>query len=151
MITIHKMRERHLKEVFEIERACFTSPWSYESLKKDLTQSKIAVYLVALRDRAVIGYAGMWNVVDEGHILNIAVRQDCRRMGVGTRMMSRLTASARRANMTGLTLEVRENNIAAREMYKKFGFKQEGVRKNYYSDTGEDAIIMWKYFQGVNR
>jgi ribosomal-protein-alanine N-acetyltransferase len=89
----------------------------------------------------------MWRVVNEGHITNIAVAAKERRRGVGTLLLLNLTAKAREMNMFGLTLEVRIGNEQAQRLYTKFGFKPEGLRKNYYSDTKEDAVIMWKYFK----
>jgi ribosomal-protein-alanine N-acetyltransferase len=94
---------------------------------------------------AVAGYAMMWHVVNEGHINNIAVSEAHRRMGVGSLLMDKLFEEARRLEMIGLTLEVRVGNRAAMGLYNKYGFKVEGLRKNYYTDTKEDAAIMWKY------
>ena len=146
-IKIKKMGMEHLDEVFEIEKNSFSSPWSKESLKKDLTENKHAVYLVALNDNKVVGYAGMWHIVNEGHITNVAVCENHRRMGIGGKIVAELINLAKGLEMAGITLEVRINNLAAQRMYTKFGFRPEGFRKNYYTDTGEDAVIMWKWFE----
>jgi ribosomal-protein-alanine N-acetyltransferase len=139
------MKEEHLDQIFEIEKTCFVTPWSYEALQKELRENDIAVYLVALKDDEVVGYAGMWHVVNEGHITNIAVKQDYRRMGIGSKIVGKFIDYAYKHNMMGLTLEVRISNTAAQRMYTKLGFKPEGFRKKYYDDTKEDAVIMWKY------
>ena len=92
-----------------------------------------------------MAYAGLWTIMDEGHITNIAVDPSYRRMGIGSRLMESVIEIAQRSKLRGLTLEVRVSNTEAISMYKRFGFKIEGLRKNYYSDTHEDAFIMWYY------
>ena len=89
----------------------------------------------------------MWHIVNEGHVTNIAVSPDYRRMGIGEKLLKALFDVAEEREMIGITLEVRISNTAAQKMYTKNGFKPEGFRKRYYSDTGEDAVIMWKYFE----
>ena len=142
-IQIVPMELCHLDAVFEIERHSFSSPWTKESLRKELTENARAVYLTALCGGAVIGYAGMWHIVNEGHITNIAVSEDYRCKGVGGALLSRLIEEARRLEMIGLTLEVSIANLPAQRLYARHGFKPEGIRKNYYQDTHEDAVIMW--------
>jgi len=145
VFTVKNMNEKHLEQVFEIEKTCFVTPWSYDSLLTELRENSLAVYLVALNGADVVGYAGMWHVVNEGHITNIAVKEEHRRKGIGTKILKRFIKIAAERGMMGLTLEVRISNIAAQRMYTKLGFKPEGFRKNYYDDTREDAVIMWKY------
>ena len=87
----------------------------------------------------------MWHVVNEGHIINVAVKEEKRRKGVGALLIKKLIEIALEKEMIGLTLEVRISNTAGQRLYHKFGFKAEGIRRKYYADTGEDAIIMWKY------
>ena len=145
MITIEPMRLSHLDAVHSIEERAFSIPWTKESIRQEIENPR-ALYFVALDGGQVIGYAGMWHVVNEGHINNIAVDEPYRRRGVGARLMDALCAAALEKEMIGLTLEVRVGNRAAMGLYHKYGFKVEGFRKNYYADTGEDAIIMWKYF-----
>ncbi|MCL2461989.1 MAG: ribosomal protein S18-alanine N-acetyltransferase [Defluviitaleaceae bacterium] len=151
MITTTRMEERHLAQVCEIEDECFAIAWSREALEHELRGNKLAVYFVACDDdeppgNEVLGYAGMWHVVNEGHITNVAVRERYRRMGVGDALVKALVAEAETRGMIGLTLEVSVANIRAQKLYIKHGFKPEGFRKDYYDDTHEDAIIMWKYF-----
>jgi len=139
------MEMKHLDAVFEIERHSFLSPWSRKSLENELTKNERAVYLTALDGAIVTGYAGMWHVVNEGHITNIAVEETRRGQGVGGLLLNRLIEIAAEREMMGLTLEVGVHNLPAQRLYYKFGFKAEGIRKNYYRDLHEDAIIMWKY------
>ena len=144
-IEIKQMEFRHLDEVFEIEKFSFATPWTRESIENEIKNNERAVYIVALDNGKVAGYAGLWHVVNEGHITNIAVDWEYRKRGVGAKMVSKFLEIAAEREMIGLTLEVRISNIAAQNLYAKFGFKPEGFRKEYYADTREDAIIMWKY------
>lgn len=146
MIAIVPMSECHLEQVLQVEEACFTTPWTRADFHRELHENTMAVYRVAIVDGNVVGYAGMWHVVNEGHITNVAVLHDYRRQGVGDKLMQSLIDIALEREMIGITLEVRMNNQAAQNLYVKYGFRPEGIRKNYYPDTKEDAIIMWKYF-----
>ena len=144
MIDLQFMSGGQIDEVTQIELDSFAVPWSRRDFEQELN-NKNAIYIIASEDNKVIGYAGMWHVVNEGHIVNIAVKTEKRRMGVGTMLMKKLIDIALEKEMIGLTLEVRMSNAAGQRLYNKFGFKVEGIRRRYYSDTGEDAIIMWKY------
>ncbi len=145
MIEIVPFKREHLDDVYDIELGSFSVPWSKEDLAKDAFENKLSVYFVALYDKKVCGYAGMWHVVTEGHITNIAVKKELRGLGIGDRLMKALEEVGRERQMLGLTLEVRVSNGPAQRLYAKNGYKVEGVRKNYYADTKEDALIMWKY------
>ena len=145
MIRITDMTLAHLDAVYEVETRSFSIPWSKNELRKEIAENRHAIYKVALQDFTVVGYAGLWHVVNEGHITNIAVDIPYRRMGVGSLLIEELIATAQAREMIGLTLEVRIGNAAAQKLYTKHGFKPEGIRKRYYADTGEDAVIMWKY------
>ena len=167
MIYITDMTLDHLDAVYEIEVDSFSIPWSKNDIRKEIAENKHAIYKVALlkimgsgdespagcgaapHGFKIAGYAGMWHVVNEGHITNIAVDEKYRRMGVGSRLIEALMTEAREKEMIGLTLEVRIGNTAAQKLYTKYGFKPEGIRKRYYADTGEDAVIMWKYFNNI--
>lgn len=152
-MTIVNMTMAHLEEVYEIETHSFSVPWSKNEFRREITENKHAIYKVALTEYSkVAGYAGMWHIVNEGQITNIAVDKAYRRKGVGSLLLESLITTAGDKEMIGLTLEVRVSNIAAIEFYKKYGFMPEGIRKGYYAaDAGqpgrgrEDAIIMWKY------
>ena len=143
--VISLMEPRHLDEVLVIENASFSSPWTRESLSKDLTENERAVYIVATIDGAVVGYAGMWHIVNEGHITNVAVKEGQRRTGIGDILVDGLVAEAISRDIFAITLETRVSNAAAQKLYAKHGFKPEGFRKGYYADDREDAVIMWKY------
>ena len=146
IITIEPMTIAHLDAVYGIETRSFSIPWTKSSIRQDLTKNDKSHYYIAKVEGAVAGYAGMWHIVNEGHINNIAVDEPYRRFGVGSRLMDQLIETAHAFNMIGLTLEVRVGNCAAMGLYHKYGFKIEGIRKNYYADTKEDAVIMWKKF-----
>jgi len=145
MIEVVPFKEEYLDEIYEIELNSFSIPWSKQDLARDALENNLSLYFVALRDNKPIGYAGMWHVVTEGHITNIAVSTEYRKMGVGQMLMDEIERIAREKNMIGITLEVRMNNTAAQRLYMKNGYVVEGLRKNYYADTKEDALIMWKY------
>ncbi len=148
MINIVKMAENHISDVVDIENKCFKIPWTKSSFEKEIKNNKLAVYFVALDNEKnrVVGYGGMWHVINEGHITNIAVKEEYRKRGIATKIIEKLSEFAMEKEMIGLTLEVRAKNYAAIKLYKKLGFYMEGIRPEYYSDTKEDAIIMWKYF-----
>jgi len=146
MIDIQFMNAQHIEEILQIEFDSFTTPWTRNNFNSELSNNN-AIYIVALENNKVIGYAGMWHVINEGHILNVAVKAENRKQGIGTLLISELEKIALEKEMIGLTLEVRESNSAALQLYQKFGFKAEGIRKRYYSDPGEDAIIMWKFLK----
>lgn len=141
-ITIAPMELWDIDGVMEIEYASFAIPWSREAFEEELTNNKHAIYIVAKQDNKVIGYGGMWKVLEEGHITNIAVHPDFRRMRVGYAIVEALTQIAKNKGIGSMTLEVRENNIAAQGLYRKFGFEVVGRRKKYYADNNEDALIM---------
>ncbi len=138
------MNKSHIDGIMEIEADSFAIPWSRGSFESELS-NKLAIYTVAVENNKVIGYGGMWHVVNEGHITNIAVHKDYRRQGVGQAIIESLVKIAEEKEMIGLTLEVRKGNEAALALYKKNGFKLEGIRPEYYEDNKEDAYIMWKY------
>ncbi len=145
MITIDFMKETDIEEVFEIELESFSVPWDKKSFYDEMS-NKLAIYIVAREDGKIIGYAGMWHVVTEGHITNVAVCEEHRQKGVGSLLMEKFIEIGKQKEMIGLTLEVRIGNENAMRLYSKYGFKPEGIRKNYYADTKEDAVIMWLYF-----
>ena len=149
MLSITDMTLAHLDAVYAIETRAFAIPWSKNALRKEILENPHAVYKVALLDGAPAGYVGLWHVINEGHITNLAVSEAVRRQGVASRLLEALIALAHEREMLGLTLEVRVGNLPALELYAKYGFKPEGRRKNYYADTGEDALIMWKYFDNI--
>lgn len=147
MIEIMRMTEDDVHEIAELEKKCFTVPWSEKSFRDEMS-NKLAIYFVAKDRGTCIGYAGYWNVAGEGGITNVAVLPECRRNGIGSMLIAQMIKSAKELNLDLLTLEVRKSNIAAQGLYKKYGFDIIGERKRYYSDNGEDAWIMTKSFAG---
>jgi ribosomal-protein-alanine N-acetyltransferase len=142
-IKIIYMSEDHIDDILTVENSSFKIPWSRQSFLDELS-NKFAIYISAQASGRIIGYAGMWKVFDEGHITNVAVHPDLRGQGVGSLLVAKLLEISEAEEITALTLEVRRSNIAAQHLYAKFGFEASGVRKAYYADNGEDAIIMWK-------
>lgn len=143
-LEITTMTIDHINDVMTIEELCFTTPWSKAALIEEVKSNRLARYIVAVSSGKVIGYAGFWKIIDEGHITNIAVHPEFQGAGVGNCLMYNLLELARRENIKKLTLEVRAGNAKARNLYRKHGFTECGIRKGYYSDNKEDAIIMWK-------
>ena len=145
-VRIVPMTGDHVDEVAELERICFTTPWSRNMLAEEL-ENDCAAFLVALDDQGrVVGYAGLLVVLDEGYITNVAVRPECRRSGIAGKLLQVFLDFAQAHHLAFLTLEVRASNDKAISLYLKNGFVQEGRRKDYYKDPGEDAIIMTRRF-----
>lgn len=143
-LVIDPMRVRDLNDIMVIERLSFATPWTKAAFLSELLENDRAHYLVARADGKPVGYVGIWLVADEGHITNVAVHPDYRSRGVGRRLMEAITELARRKGARRLTLEVRKSNIRAQRLYESLGFKSVGVRRGYYRDNNEDAIIMWR-------
>lgn len=127
--------------IYEIEQETFTLPWSLEAITNEFT-NPVATYYVAKEDDKVIGYIGVWYVMDEGQITNVAVHKDYRRRGVAKALIERLILDATEGHRAVLLLEVRASNVAAQSLYELYGFNGMGTRKNYYVQPKEDAIIM---------
>ena len=147
MIDIMPMTVEDIDGVLEVEESCFAIAWTREDFVREMTQNKLAVYFVAKDGERIVVYAGMWHVVTEGQITNVAVMDEYRNRKVGSALMEALIKTAEEREMIGITLEVKISNYPAQKLYSKYGFKPEGFRKNYYKDTNEDAIVMWKYFE----
>lgn len=132
--------------IYEIERESFATPWSRETIENELAKNTFAKYFVLEKEDEVIGYIGMWLIIDEAHVTNVAIKEKYRGMGYGTVLLEYALDVAEDYGMIGITLEVRTGNEVAIGLYEKYGFTVEGKRPNYYQDTNEDAYIMWKYF-----
>jgi len=128
--------------VHRIERASFPVPWPDYAFRQELQTNRLAHYLVVRAVDETVGYAGLWMMVDEAHITTFAVLPQWRRHGVGGRLMVELMRMARDLGARVATLEVRLSNEPARSLYQRFGFRPVGIRPRYYSDNGEDALIM---------
>ena len=138
------LAHEHLGQAAEIERLCFSDPWSEKMLAEHLA-NPCSLTLAAVGDTGrLLGYVGLLAVVDEGYITNVAVRPDCRRQGVAAALQDALEAQGKERELAFLTLEVRQSNAPARALYEKLGYLQAGLRRNYYENPREDAIIMTK-------
>lgn len=143
MIYFERMKEEHVEEIYAMEKICFAVPWSRESLYAEQKREE-GRYIVALKDGRVIGYGGYWKIVDEGNINNIAVHPEQRRSGVGGKIIEELFRLGREDDLQRFFLEVRSSNEPAKRLYRRKGFEVIGMRRGYYSDNGEDAIVMKK-------
>ena len=141
-IVFRPMRAGDVARVAELERICFRTPWSYSSLLGELSND-VAYYIVAELEGTVIGYAGEWIMFDEAHMTNIAVDPGYRGRGVARRMIIALMREALSRGGERMTLEVRETNHTAQRLYASLDFAYAGTRKHYYTDTGENALILW--------
>jgi [ribosomal protein S18]-alanine N-acetyltransferase len=144
-VHIVPMRRRHLRSVVRIEAQVYPRPWSHSLFVSEIALRSTRAYFVAKVGRDVVGYAGLMMSMNDGHVTTIAVDPAWHRHGVGTRLLLALAREGVERGATALTLEVRLSNRGAQEMYKRFGFTAVGVRKGYYADTGEDALVMWAY------
>ena len=142
-VRLLAMRRRHLRSVLRIEAKVYPVPWSMSLFLSELALRSTRAYYVAFVGRQVVGYAGLMMTLDDGHVTTIAVDPAWHRHKVGTRLLLALAHEARRRGATSLTLEVRLGNKGAQNLYRRFGFRPVGVRKNYYAETKEDALVMW--------
>jgi ribosomal-protein-alanine N-acetyltransferase len=140
-LLFRKMQHQDIAEVYKIECDLFQDPWSYESFLTDMRNERVAHAFVVEKDKEIVGYAVCWNYAQEVHIGNIAVSRNWHRQGIGSYILSQLLAYFNRAELA--YLEVRENNQAAINLYKKFDFETLYLRKAYYPD-GENALVMVK-------
>lgn len=137
------MRRRHLRSVLRIESQVYPRPWSLSLFLGELGLRGSRYYVVARVEERVVGYAGLMFSLDEAHVTTIAVDPLWQRHRIGSRLLLNLTRAALAHGSRHMTLEVRVSNQAAQHMYQRFGFETEGVRKNYYAESKEDALIMW--------
>lgn len=142
-IYIVPMTPVHLDRVMKVEQTCFTSPWQRSTFYQEITGNPYALYIVAIAGEEVVGYAGTWLILDESHVTNIAVAPAWQRRGIAKMLMEYLLRTSLKQGANRITLEVRRTNIPAQKLYEGFGFTVAGVRKGYYSDNKEDALIMW--------
>ncbi|WP_315794847.1 ribosomal protein S18-alanine N-acetyltransferase [Paenibacillus sp. BIC5C1] len=140
-----------IPDVMIIEHEAFTLPWTEEAFQNELTHNHFAKYMVMELEGTAIGYAGMWTIMDEAHITNIAVREAYRGRKLGEKLLEELMRTAAYLGMERMTLEVRVSNRIAQSLYQKKGFESAGLRKGYYSDNGEDAMIMWANLPPASR
>ncbi|MCY7913689.1 ribosomal protein S18-alanine N-acetyltransferase [Bacillus haynesii] len=142
-MVIRDMNPKDLDQVFKIEKSSFSSPWKKESFHHELFHNMYAHYLVLEVDEQVVGYCGIWIVMDDAQITNIAVSPAYRGRSFGEALLKAAMKLCRMKRAVQLSLEVRVSNHIAQSLYKKLGFEPGGIRKNYYTDNGEDALLMW--------
>ena len=141
-LRIEPMTVDDLPAVHAIERSSFTTPWPDDAYRSELRSNRLATYLVARAGDEVVGFAGLWLMVDEAHITTFAVHPAWRRRRIGERLLVAILDVAVARHAREATLEVRLSNVAARRLYEKYGFRPVGLRPRYYTDNGEDALIM---------
>ena len=143
-ITVRKAMTEDVKAIAEVERLSFPIPWSEQSIYHDIKENNLALVLIAEIDGSFAGYADIWCIAGEGQLNNIAVMPKMRGLHVGQVLMETMTEELRLKGITEISLEVRVSNDVARALYDKCGFLEQGRRKNYYEDNGEDALILKK-------
>lgn len=144
MYRIEKLQTTHLDQVLQIERVSFPTPWSRQSFLNEIHNNDFAHYFACMTDGLLVGYAGMWVIIDEAHITNVAVHPEYRGQHLGRLLLAHLMNEAAAQGAGRITLEVRPSNWQAQTLYHRLGFIPVGLRKGYYTDTDEDAIIMWR-------
>ena len=140
------MNEGHVAQVAALEKLCFSDPWSEASITSEL-ENPLSLWLIAEEDGAVCGYVGSQTVLDETDMMNIAVRPDCRRKGIAAALITELVSRLKARGSRVLRLEVRESNFSAIALYEALGFTQLGLRKNYYRNPKENALILGKEWE----
>lgn len=141
-VRFRSMNKADLSQVEKLEQQCFNMPWSKAAFANEL-KNKVARYIVIEYGEAIIGYGGMWVFLGEAHITNIGISPEYRRQGWGRRLIYYMMKDALNLGAARMTLEVRRSNTAAQQLYYGCGFLNVGARKGYYTDTGEDALILW--------
>ncbi|UOQ84311.1 ribosomal protein S18-alanine N-acetyltransferase [Gracilibacillus salinarum] len=142
-VEFRKMEPEDLHAVKEIDKRSFSVPWPDDIYDQELFKNTYAHYFVAVVDKKVVGFCGVWMVIDEAQITNIAIDPDYRGKGYGKGLFQYVINYAVASGIIQLSLEVRVSNLAAQKMYKKFGLQPGGIRKNYYTDNQEDALVLW--------
>ncbi|WP_342558445.1 ribosomal protein S18-alanine N-acetyltransferase [Metasolibacillus sp. FSL K6-0083] len=143
MVQYRKMTIADVEAVYAIEVAAFPTPWTLDSFYYEMTENQFAYYTVAEENGEILGFCGSWLVIDAAQITNVAVVESARGRKIGEGLMREAMRVAREANMETMSLEVRVSNIVAQNLYYKLGFQGGGLRKGYYTDNQEDALVMW--------
>jgi [ribosomal protein S18]-alanine N-acetyltransferase len=150
IIVCRLMTVDDIDEVLLVENASFPTPWSRDAFENEIIQNHFANYIVLEVNDELVGYGGFWSIVDEAHITNVAISPAYRGKKLGDYLVKNLMELAIELGAEMMTLEVRVSNIVAQNLYKKYGFEEKGIRKGYYSDDGEDALIMWVNLKNDN-
>jgi [ribosomal protein S18]-alanine N-acetyltransferase len=143
-LLIRRMTAEDIDAVVEVERQSFTTPWSRTAFEAEIEENDLACYLVVIYAGQIIGYGGMWIILDEAHVTNIAILPDYWGRGFGRSLLAVMIEKAREHGVGSMTLEVRASNERAQVLYVGMGFVKRGIRRHYYADTQEDAFIMWR-------
>jgi [ribosomal protein S18]-alanine N-acetyltransferase len=144
--SFRMMNVDDIDQVMEVEHKSFTLPWSRESFYNEIIKNQFAVYVVIEDEGRVIGYCGVWIVIDEAHITNIALLPEYRGRKLGEALLRKIIEVAKERGAKTMTLEVRMSNMIAQSLYRKLGFQGGAIRKRYYTDNQEDALVMWVNF-----
>ena len=148
MVHYRKMTAGDVEAVYAIELATFPTPWTLDSFHYEIRENQYAHYIVAVNeDEKIIGFCGMWIVMDAAQITNVAVLEEARGLGVGEALMREAMKAATNGGAEMMSLEVRVTNTVAQNLYRKLNFQDGGIRKGYYTDNGEDALVMWVKLQ----
>ncbi|MEI4804531.1 ribosomal protein S18-alanine N-acetyltransferase [Bacillus sp. NPDC077411] len=142
-ITFRNMKEEDISQIVAIEEASFAIPWTAEAFERELKMNEYAHYVVMETEEGILGYCGLWIILDESHITNIAVLPQYRGQRLGEALLQEVMNKARALGGNTMTLEVRVSNEVAKKLYRKFGFQNGGIRKRYYTDNYEDGLVMW--------
>lgn len=142
-MAIREMVVEDIPAILEIDASSFLTPWTEEVYKNELTNNEYAQYFVVETEEEIVGYIGLWIVLDDAQVTNIAIRPAYRGYKIGEKLFGFAVSYLMEQGIERLSLEVRESNTVAQNMYRKFGLVSGGVRKNYYKDNGEDALLMW--------
>ena len=145
-MMIETMKNSHVAQIAELEKICFSDPWSEKSIASELN-NKLAFWLVAVEGETLAGYIGSQTVMEETDMMNVAVHPDFRRRGIAEALVSALVEKLKEMGSHCLTLEVRASNVPAITLYEKMGFYEIGRRKNYYRNPKEDALILRKEWE----
>ena len=143
MINIRTMTLEDIEQVYSIEESIFSIPWSKISFENSIN-SKDTIFIVAEKDNKIIGYLGMYLFLEDADISNVAVEKEYRRQHIGRELLEYILSEAKSRGVKNVALEVRETNVPAIRLYESMGFKEVGIRKNYYKEPTENALIMWK-------
>ena len=146
MMIYTEMKAEHVPQVAQLEKLCFADPWSEMSIASEL-RSIWSYWVVAVRDNEVVGYIGSQSSIDESDVMNVAVHPDWRRQGIAEQLIENLIGELKNRGSKALMLEVRASNAPAIALYEKLGFRQVGLRKNYYRNPKEDALILRKEWE----
>lgn len=144
MIRYRKMTPDDVEAVHAVEVASFPTPWTLDAFHHEMCENQFAHYIVAENEQSkIVGFCGMWIVVDSAQITNVAVLHEARGQGIGEGLMRHAMNYAKEADVETMSLEVRVSNEVAQNLYRKLNFQDGGIRKGYYTDNGEDALVMW--------